>query len=373
MPTSDESKANDRAVQIDRRGFMIGVLPAAMASVAALEVANAAGGESPQLAALPAADRVVSRIAFGACHKLDRPFAVWDVIGAREPELFVFLGDTVYLDTVDMRAKAAEYAKFAAVPQFANFRKRVPIVSTWDDHDYGENDGGASYPKRDESQKIFLDFFGDPADSVRRRRPGVYDAHVFGPPGKRVQVILLDTRYFRSPLRPRGDGGYLPQHARDATMLGPAQWAWLAEQLRVPAEARLIVSSVQVMHEDQANEKWMNIPAEREKLYKTIADAKAGGVIFISGDRHHGEISSMDIGAGYRVVDVTSSGLNCAYEPNDEPNRHREGRSFWADNFGMVRIDWDAAEPTVDVEIHASDDGSVILRKRMKLSELRPR
>jgi alkaline phosphatase D len=359
----------DEKCEVNRRTFLAGVVPAAMATVAAMEAAVAE--PSTRLAALPARDRAIGRIAFGACHKLDRPFDVWDVMQARHPELFIFLGDTIYLDTIDMRAKAAEYAKLAAVPAFAAFRRRVPMLSTWDDHDYGENDGGASYAKRDESQKIFLDFFQDPADSPRRKRPGVYNVQVFGPPGRRTQVILLDTRYFRSPLRPDGGGGYLPQHAKDATMLGAAQWAWLAEQLRVPAEVRLIVSSIQVMHEQQPNEKWMNMPAERQRLFKTIADARASGVIFISGDRHHGEISSMDIGAGYRVTDITSSGLNCAYEPIDEPNRHREGRAFWADNFGMVRIDWEAADPPVELAIHASDDGSVILKKRMKLSELR--
>jgi alkaline phosphatase D len=183
---------------------------------------------------------------------------------------------------------------------------------------------------------------------------------------------LLDTRYFRSPLNRDAGGGYRPQRDKDATMLGEEQWRWFAEQLRVPAEVRLIVSSIQVEHEDQPNEKWANIPAEREKLFKTIADSKAGGVVFISGDRHHGEISSMDIGAGYRVADITSSGLNCSYEPNDEPNRHREGRILWADNFGMVRIDWSAADPTIELEVYASDDGSVAVSKRMTLSEMRP-
>ena len=369
MAKTEETSGSRRAGEVDRRTFLAGVVPAAMATVAAMEAAVAE--PSTRLAAQPARDRAIGRIAFGACHKLDRPFGVWDVMRKRDPELFIFLGDTVYLDTVDMHAKAAEYAKLAAVPAFAAFRQQVPMLSTWDDHDYGENDGGASYPKRDESQKIFLDFFQDPADSPRRKRAGVYNAHVFGPPGRRVQVILLDTRYFRSPLRPDGGGGYLPQHARDATMLGAAQWAWLAEQLRVPAEVRLIVSSIQVMHEEQPNEKWMNIPAERARLFKTIVDANAGGVIIISGDRHHGEISSMDIGAAYRVTDITSSGLNCAYEPIDEPNRHREGRAFWADNFGMVRIDWQAADPVVELAIHASDDGSVILKKRIRVSDLR--
>jgi alkaline phosphatase D len=373
MPPSAPEPPADRSLEIDRRKFLLGIVPTTIAAVAAIDSASAGAAEIPvELAPLPPADHPLSRIAFGACHKLDRPFGVWDVIRAGEPELFIFLGDTVYLDTVDMRAKAAEYAKFAAVPEFAKFRRQVPIVSTWDDHDYGENDGGASYPKRDESQQIFLDFFREPADSPRRTRAGVYTSHVAGPLGRRTQIILLDTRYFRSPLRPDFGGGYLPQRDRNATMLGDDQWRWFADQLRVPAEVRLIVSSIQVQHEDQPNEKWANIPAERDKLFKTIADSKAAGVIFISGDRHHGEISSMDIGAGYRVADITSSGLNCAYAPNDEPNRHREGRILWADNFGGVRINWDLPDPTINLQIHASDDGSVAVHKQIKLSQLQP-
>ena len=343
---------------------------AAIALLAAVTLL--ASAEEPNLAPPPAAEQPISRIAFGSCHKLDRPFTVWDSMLAQKPDLFIFLGDTVYLDTVDMEAKKAEYAKLAAVPNFSNFRKHVPIVATWDDHDYGANDGGADYPKRDESQKIFLDFFHEPADSPRRKRPGVYNAYVFGPEHQRTQIILLDTRYFRSKLkRDEQWGGYLPQTDPTATFLGPEQWKWLAEQLRVPADLRLIVSSIQVEHEDQPNEKWINIPAERDKLFKTIADSKATGVVFISGDRHHGEISSMDIGCGYKVPDITSSGLNCPYEPQDEPNRYREGHILWTDNFGLVRIDWNKPDPQIDLEIHTGQ-GNLGLRKQLTLSQLRP-
>src|SRR5437764_633783 len=91
---------------------------------------------------------------------------------------------------------------------------------------------------------------GEPIPELapRRTRAGVYHALVLGPPGRRTQIILLDTRYFRSPLRPDGGGGYLPQHDPGATMLGEVQWKWFAEQLRVPADLRLVVSSIQVQH-----------------------------------------------------------------------------------------------------------------------------
>src|SRR5690606_1273195 len=114
-------------------------------------------------------------------------------------------------------------------------RTICPVVGTWDDHDYGVNDGGAEYPKKRESQQVFLDFFEVPHDDVRRCREGVYFSRVWGPEGTRVQLILLDGRYFRSPLKTGfqpsepGEGfrgKYAPDHDPRATMLGEAQWTW---------------------------------------------------------------------------------------------------------------------------------------------------
>ena len=118
------------------------------------------------------------------------------------PELTLLLGDNIYGDTLDMNVLQAKYAKLAAMPGFQTLRQTCPILATWDDHDLGANDAGGDYPKKDESQQIFLDFFGEPSDSPRRRRPESMTRRVFGPDGKRIQIIMLDTRYFRSsPLK----------------------------------------------------------------------------------------------------------------------------------------------------------------------------
>ena len=250
----------------------------------------------------------------------------------------------------------------------------MPILATWDDHDLGVDDGGSDYPKKVESQKVFLDFFGDPEDSPRRKRPGVYDARVFGPEGKRVQVIMLDTRYFRSsPLKKktpvtRGEGPYEPNPDPTTTMLGEDQWRWLEEQLRTPAEVRLIASSIQVVAEDHGWEKWMNLPHERERLYRLIRETGAEGVVFLSGDRHLAELSMMDGGAGYPFYDVTSSGLNQAaksWRPQ-EVNRHRVATMNWGDNFGLITIDWDRPDPRISLQIR--DVG----RRRLPRAEARP-
>ncbi|MBX9945591.1 MAG: alkaline phosphatase family protein [Reyranella sp.] len=290
----------------------------------------------------------LSRIAFGSCADQDQPQPIWDAILAWRPDLFIFAGDNVYGDfrTADAAALKRAYATAATVPGYARLRETVPHLAIWDDHDYGLNDGGAEFAHKQIAKDAFLAFWSVPADNARRSREGLYDAQIFGPPGRRVQVILLDTRWFRSPLKPtdqRGAAGrerYLPDPDPAKTMLGAAQWAWLAGELRRPAELRLVVSSTQVLAEGHGWERWGNLPLERQRLFDTLANAGAGGVIFLSGDRH--------IGALYRetppglppLLEITSSGLNKVFRNAQEPGPNRLGELLAEANFGTIEIDW---------------------------------
>ena len=196
------------------------------------------------------------------------------------------------------------------------------------------------------SKELFLDFWNAPATDVRRTREGIYDSRVIGPPGMRVQVILLDVRWFRSPLKPtdqRGAPGkerYLPDSDPAKTMLGPVQWAWLAAELRKPAELRLIVSSTQVLAEGHGWERWGNFPLERQKLFDTIRDSGAKGVVFVSGDRHIGALYREQPAGLYPLYEMTSSGLNMVYWAAKEPGPNRLGALYAAANFGAIDVDW---------------------------------
>ena len=204
----------------------------------------------------------LSRIAFGSGASQERAQPIWEAVVAARPELFVFLGDTIYGDTDNPEILKQKYAQLAAMPGFQKLIKTCPILATWDEHDFGGEGAGADFRTRALSQKAFLDFFNVPANSPRRQREGVYSAMTIGPPGKRIQLILLDTRYFRSPLKKSGYS-IVPNSDPAATILGNAQWKWLAEQLRQPAELRLIGSAIQVEAEDHPFEKWAAFPAER--------------------------------------------------------------------------------------------------------------
>src|SRR5918995_237638 len=271
-------------------------------SILALALAAAWSPPVPAQDAAP-----LTRIAFGSCAHQAKPQPIWDAVLDYRPELFVFAGDNVYGDVTSaaMTELREAYARAATIEGYAKVRATVPVLATWDDHDYGQNDGGADFPYKAAAKRLFLEFWQVPQQDPRRTREGIYHAETIGPEGMRVQVVLLDTRSFRSPLRSTGEPGipgkgpYLPDPDPAKTMLGAAQWAWLRTQLMQPAELRLIVSSVQVLAEGHGWEGWGNLPLERTKLLDLIAGTRAAGVIFLSGDRHVGALYQRRAGAAY--------------------------------------------------------------------------
>jgi alkaline phosphatase D len=328
--------------------------------------------------------RPIARVAFGSCIDQDKPAPILDRVAAAKPDLLLMIGDNMYAD-LDRKVQVtpdvirAKYRQMDALPGFAKLRAACPILGTWDDHDYGKNDAGVEWEHKDAAQAAFLDFFGVPKDDPRRNRKGVYHAQTFGPAGKRVQVILLDTRYHRSPLRkgkaepPSRIAPYLPNTDEGATYLGEEQWAWLEEQLKQPAELRLLVSSIQVIADEHVFEKWSNIPKERERLYALLKKTGANGVIILSGDRHHGEISLDPTAVGYPLHDVTASGLNQAAKAwrAPEKNSKRVASMAYGNHFGLVTIDW-AADPRVTVQIR-DEDGDTACGFKVNLSTLKGR
>ncbi len=341
----------------------------------------------PAAAAEPAGDLVVSRIALGSCAKQDRPMPIWSAVSGFKPDVLLMLGDNIYGDTEDMAVLRGKYDLLAADRGFGAIRNTVPIVAVWDDHDYGENDGGREYPMKKESQQVFLDFFGIPADAPVRTREGIYRQVVVGPPDRRVQFICLDTRSHRSPLaalpraeRVKGRGPYVATADPEATVLGATQWEWLAKVLREPADLRVVLSSIQLASTEHGWEHWGNFPAERTRFLQTLRESEATGVIVVSGDRHSAEISMIAAGddaLAYPLYDLTASSFNQPkrVDHDDEPNRHRLGERFHEANFGTIEIDWEAAAaegpPAVTLTIR-DVEGKVVRSQVIPAGDLEP-
>lgn len=356
-----------------------------MGLAAMLLAAGAAEAQGVGSLTVPAGSLPITRVAFGSCAHQDAPQPIWDAVRAYKPDIFLFGGDNVYGNQKAGKPVAAEdipatvseaYAKMMTIPGFKALRETTPILATWDDNDYGLPDSGADFPFRREVQKLFVDFWNLPLDDLRRRRDGIYHAQIVGTAPQRVQIILLDTRFFRSPLKATdmrnapGKERYVPDEDPAKTMLGAEQWSWLAERLREPAEVRIVISSVQLVADGHGWERWGNLPRERQRFYDLVAETGANGVVVVSGDRHIGAIYRQDTGVPYPIYDVTSSGLNVFYAAAKEDGPNRLGPLYGQANFGTIDIDWWSAEVRLAVRDVA---GQVVRSQVLRLADLQRR
>lgn len=311
----------------------------------------------------------LTRIAFGSCNHQSASQHMWAQIASANPQLFLMIGDNVYGDSgwdhdAGLESLRTAYAQQASHTEFTGFRARFPMMATWDDHDYGLNDAGGGFAFRRWGEELFETFWGS-SDEVRSR-PGVYESRITGPEGNRVQVILLDTRYFRSNLK-RAEwtkdrpplGSYLPDESLDKTMLGEVQWEWLRQELAKPADLRIVVSSTQVITTAHQFEGWTNMPVERNRLLEMLKGRADSGLVILSGDRHAAGIYKTTH-KGETMWELTSSSLNLAFGgDNDrsterEPDPARTTKFFAEENYGLVDIDWKRKALTMTLQSNTS-------------------
>ena len=337
-------------------------------------------------ASVAADEEAISRIAFGSCAFQSLPQPVFRAIADSEPDLYLSLGDAIYAD-YDLETKTPydvteetlrrEWQVLKDSPDWQYLVSRVPVMATWDNHDYGHYQAGEEFALKEVSKEIFLDFYGEPKDSLRRKRPGIYDAKIIGPEGRRVQIILLDTRSFKTPpvlaQRPEGAKGSLGKFAPNtdpaASLLGDAQWLWLYHQLRQPAELRLLVSSTQIIADQKGMDEWGAYPLERKRLFKLLDKTNAGNLIVLSGNAHFTEISELQTDS-FELVDFTASGLTHANADYAAvPNPYRVAGPYDDLNFGMVEIDWDAKSSPVIRLVALNVSGEAVFQCEVPFSQ----
>lgn len=302
-------------------------------------------------------------IAFGSCANQDAPQPIWKSVIASEPELFLMMGDNVYASKPEQQPIAEQYRKLDQLPEYREAREKIPFMAIWDDHDMGTNDGGADSPTRLIAQRDFLNYWTYVKNSMPVNQDGLYHAKLMGglvtgrrrkvSKGPILQVIMLDTRTFRSPLK-RAENPTSPLHKfdphtdRSTTLLGATQWEWLEEQLRKKADLRIIVSSIQMIANDHGFEKWGNFPHEKQRFFDLLKKTKANNVIVLSGDRHVGSIAKTSIPGWGILYDVTASSLNKPTDLSENDATYLKP-AYNKENFGWMKIDWKRQRAQVEL------------------------
>ena len=298
-------------------------------------------------------------IAFGSCNKQWKNNPFWKEIQQNNPNVWIWGGDIIYSDTDDMKVLEKNYNIQKNNPEYTEFRKNIEIIGTWDDHDYGLNDGGIEYSKKAASQQLFLDFIDVPKDDKRREQEGVYSKKEYKIGKNSVKIIILDTRYFRTALTPDNDTNkrYKPNTDNNNSMLGDTQWNWLENELKTSkANFNIIVSSIQFLSAEHGFESWGNMPNEVEKLENLLKKTNAKNTIILSGDRHISEFSKKEVkGLSYPLIDFTASGLTHSYSSfSGEINQYRVKNVVSVLNYGLLKFDF--ATNNVQMEIRGKDN-----------------
>jgi alkaline phosphatase D len=297
-----------------------------------------------------------------------------------------------------------QYVKLNENIDYLALREAVPFMATWDDHDYGQSDGGEDNPYKQEARKIFGQYWTYLKNIIPKDQGAIYHSRLIGEGKKRVQIIMLDTRYDRSPLvkapepapvmipvvpplpttpilnssenkaelKADNNAAPVPLPPKPITpppmpkmyglnsdpkahILSNEQWKWLESELKKPAELRIIVSSIQFIADDHGFEKWGNFPLERKKFLDLLNKNNIRNAVILSGDRHLAAVAKIQLNKKTELYDITSSALNRPTPAKElEVDQTYVTPTYLGINFGLATIDWSKRQ--LEIQIIGEDD-----------------
>ena len=275
-------------------------------------------------------------IGFGSCLDQEKTQEIWEPLKKENLNMFFFIGDNVYGDADSGKLTKMKSSYFKQEKRLPEWLKQLRPLAIWDDHDYGLNDGGSEYPLKQESQKLFLDFWRVDKNDARRNQEGIYFSETRSLKEKDILFVGLDTRYFRSSLEGQ-KRKYESTSDNSKTILGKEQWSWLESKFKEDVDLIVLVSSIQILATNHGFEKWNNFPHERTRLLSLIKESKKP-VILVSGDRHKAAIYKRD-----NLYELTTSSLNKPL-PGwleriwKETDPLLEGEIHYDMNYGVVKL-----------------------------------
>jgi alkaline phosphatase D len=263
----------------------------------------------------PAFKAIVGSCAYFNDSLYDRPgkpygseYEIFDAIGKENGDLMVWLGDNIYLNEVDWNTRTGIQYRYTHGRSFKALQPLLASMShyaIWDDHDYGPNDADRSFVHKDLTYAAFQDFWANPGYGVNGQG-GITTMFSWSD----CDFFLLDDRWFRSPNMLKSS---------ERAVLGKAQVDWLIDALKGSfAPFKFVCTGGIVLNTADVYENYVHVaPEERKRLLDAIQTEGIPGVIFLTGDRHHTELSKWKPDGGYVVYDLCTSPFTSGTYPGD--------------------------------------------------------
>lgn len=301
-------------------------------------------------------------VAVGSCSYIneaqyDRPnnayggdYDIFTRIYERKPDAMLWLGDNTYLREVDWNSRTGimkRYTHTRSVEELQPLLASTHHYAIWDDHDYGPNDSDRSYIHKDKTLEAFRLFWGNPSVGLPDTKGGITTAFQWAD----MDFFLMDNRYFRTPNH---------QQNGEKIYFGETQLEWLIDALIASnAPFKFVATGGQILNTEPVFENYIRLaPEERAYLLGRIEEENIKGVIFLTGDRHHTELSSYVNAKGNAVYDLTASPLTSGSGSNrdNEHNQLRdEGTLVVARNFGLLNFSGKFGERQLQIQIFDKD------------------
>lgn len=320
-----------------------------------LDGAPALGRPYPCFTTAPAPGQSAQlRFAFGSCvgRRGHLAAAAFGEMAARGNfDLLLMLGDNHYGDTTDPALLRDYYHMLRTVTGFEKLVRERPTYAIWDDHDFGPNNSDSTTPGREDSLRVFQQWWANPGYG-EDGNPGCY--HRFSRNG--VDFFMLDSRYHRTPNKAPEDG--------KKTMLGARQLQWLKDGLTASRARFKIVACGSEWQTLTQPDCWSSFARERQEIFDHITGNKIEGVVLLSGDRH--------FTAGYQIqgrhLEFTSGPLgsgNGTLQENPERFTGADEGKLWV----ILDLDPAAETPRFHYEIWQAG-GGLLERRELSYEEV---
>ncbi|THH40016.1 alkaline phosphatase D family protein [Neolewinella litorea] len=300
-------------------------------------------------------------VALGSCTyvnepRYDRPgpgygseYEIFETIDSLHPDLMIWLGDNMYLREPDWYTRTGYFHRYThtrSLPEMQPLLARTFHYATWDDHDYGPNDSDGSWIRKKLAKETFDLFWGNLTSGLPGNG-GITSTFRYVD----TDFFLLDNRSFRTP------NGMLRETGK--TLLGETQLEWLIQSLIFSDSPwKMVCIGGQVLNTYRGAETYNGLaPEEREYLLRRITEENISGVVFLTGDRHHTVLSSLELPNGNRIYDLTISSLTAGTgSSRDEENALRVAGTLLVEhNFGVLTFSGPLSERELAVRVYGTD------------------
>jgi alkaline phosphatase D len=279
--------------------------------------------------------------------------SIFKSMAKENADLMLWLGDNWYTREVDYYSEwglnyRAQRDRSQQVLQ--PLLKAMPNYAVWDDHDYGYNNAGLSYPLKETSRSVFTSYWANP--SYGEASEGIYSRFIWND----VEFFVLDDRYFRSDDKLPDSINGQPNPSKK--MFGDKQLNWLENALSQSSENykinfRFIVSGSQILNELNPYDCLTHYPIEYNELINFITKNKIEGVVFLTGDRHHSEIIKKERNGTYPLLDITASPLTSGLSKFTGKEKNHPSRIIGIDhttNYGKISFTGTFKERKMKIE-----------------------